>query len=722
MDTLSVSLPSGTDSFPLRWESSFQTEYVRKRNSRSGTKNIRCFPCCSSPHNAGGFCGVPAILKCDSLEEVLGKISEITGYDAAVLSANNLKARARFHVVDNHKANDGDISCIESYFNDGMRTSKDPTAQWIPVSITQEEGKDPSSNTPMKLIINTELLGWHYNWRSNKSTADRKHSLVVYLYYKLSDESKIGSSLHLLGKFPSPMFKITSGQRAQQQSKPSTNTNVNIIKPRTMSNPSSGPLSPYKNNEEEDVNVRIKRKLPESKSNVDIISRLKAEAKDESMPLQASTEEHESIRSLLSATISKAKQKVLNLNSATDVNVMDDENIVSVLDMFSDQSFLDIGDDSSLNGVSIEGSCSSFTPSDHSFDSADFPEKEDLIRAQIVESIGSETLTAEISAFFRDCSSGPIGASLCENLKKEEDIQNNPFLREFCKSLFQKFQLIISKRLWDDLYQKDLLDQPWKRNGEIRGSIDSTYRASKTNSTETELGLLYDPDDFQAVHSFIKRLKKHYDAPNDLSELAGDSKFSMCNKTWVKEETPVCWFKDIMCKQLGYFDEVLAEVYACSGKRMTLSLVDDACRVVMHEKSLTTSGFWEIKTDGIIRPANMESPLDQYIQVPPKVGVATHQILADGSYEMLWTNWYKYSDIAPADKLKEKNVDDKFVVCSFQYEVNVDNPDVQLVTARTYNVRGDPGNEPIDVWKTDKFAENLDAKMTWKYFAEPNDP
>lgn len=56
-----------------------------------------------------------------------------------------------------------------------MRSSIKPLARWIPVTIQRE------SSQCIFMVVNPQLLGWHYSWRSMKSKSHTKHRLRVYL-------------------------------------------------------------------------------------------------------------------------------------------------------------------------------------------------------------------------------------------------------------------------------------------------------------------------------------------------------------------------------------------------------------------------------------------------------------------------------------------------------------------------------------------------------------
>ena len=56
--------PNGKMFIRVTFTQNFKFEYLRN-NKCNGTKNIRCFPCCTEPnHSTQGFCGQPVLAHC----------------------------------------------------------------------------------------------------------------------------------------------------------------------------------------------------------------------------------------------------------------------------------------------------------------------------------------------------------------------------------------------------------------------------------------------------------------------------------------------------------------------------------------------------------------------------------------------------------------------------------------------------------------------------------
>lgn len=168
---------------------SFKTAYQRNRNSRTKTKNLRCFPDCTqgSGHEQYGFCGRKIIARLPAL----------------ALDASLLFAAARFVLEDCNEMATRPPSEAD------FRTSRTPTKSWIKVNIIS--GADGS----MALEINPELLGWHYDWKSSKKTRKLQHCLQIYVY---TFATVLGErQLKLLKTAKSPCFSLYSGNQTKEQ-------------------------------------------------------------------------------------------------------------------------------------------------------------------------------------------------------------------------------------------------------------------------------------------------------------------------------------------------------------------------------------------------------------------------------------------------------------------------------------------------------------------------
>ena len=57
-----------------------------------------------------------------------------------------------------------------------VRSKNNPCSEWIRVAVSvPRDGQ-------VLFKINPDLLGWHYDWRSNKNTRTRRHVLRLYVF------------------------------------------------------------------------------------------------------------------------------------------------------------------------------------------------------------------------------------------------------------------------------------------------------------------------------------------------------------------------------------------------------------------------------------------------------------------------------------------------------------------------------------------------------------
>mmetsp|Transcript_15240 Transcript_15240/g.17782 ORF Transcript_15240/g.17782 Transcript_15240/m.17782 type:complete len:696 (-) Transcript_15240:856-2943(-) len=679
------------------WKTSFSATYIRKRNSRSGTKNIRCFPSCAPDHNNAGFCGGSATLKVEH------------GFTEG--QSDLFHGRARFEVTGENSSDSVSPALLRNELATDVRTSKNPTAEWIPVIIEKE-----SNSSTLVCVINPGLLGWHYGWRSNKSTASKLHSLRVYLYSSKTNSDEF----HFVGKFSSPPFIIVSGARAQM-AKPSLNVKVESPEPYESKRDSSSFPSPDHSTwspcEKRKHGVNLDEKQTHQRA-IEVLTRQKVDEKHDSKP-----DKPESIRALLSATIIHARSRALQLLKSRE-NIYDHDSLVSVLDMFSDDTFLSVDETNRPDGECDNGNDNASGHLENvegvEDDSSDLTRNPKVIAA-ISRSIRSSELSKKLSDFFEECSSGTIGDSLCEALCRLDDVNENPFIREFAKSLFAKFQLVISKHIWSDLYEKGLVDSAWGEG--VRGCSSTTYEASHVD--RENLGLLYDPEDLIAVNRFIQKIKRHNASPSNPTEMVNliepDPKFEIVSKTWTPEETAnqINFFVDILANQLGYMDKILANIYAntfCG--RITLSVTEKKIGLLFTPKFGMT-GYLEMTVDGVVRHANFESPIYEYVEPPPKREVGKHWIDEDGNYVLLEISFYKYSDLTPPEELRKENLEDGFIVCCHCFKVTSENPDRMSSHGRVFHMNEDPASFPLSVWFSNKMLDYLDAELVTYYVACP---
>jgi len=189
----------------VEYVDSFSEKYLRNYKD-SGKKNLRCFPSCSPKgHKATGFCGQPVRLKVSNL-----------GFPV-----EELRAWAQFE----RKLDKPDLSigCTipETEVLGKERNRKDWVLSWMRCKVVLgdvkqgSEGKEILQSSQQDdegkatLFINSELMGWHYGWNSNKHAKDSAHVIRTYLF------RQEGRLLRFVGVFTSSPFVVFCRKRTR---------------------------------------------------------------------------------------------------------------------------------------------------------------------------------------------------------------------------------------------------------------------------------------------------------------------------------------------------------------------------------------------------------------------------------------------------------------------------------------------------------------------------
>lgn len=144
------------------FKSPFNECYRRNRNSRTRTKNLRCFPCCSiqGQHNEIGFCGQSVQVKAPA-SSLNVPLDTIVAYAQFGMKSKTLRDLPTAEVT-----------------RDQLRGVHNPCGNWIPVVCERQ------ADNGVSFIINPSLLGWHYGWKSNKNARKIKHVLRLLVFAK----------------------------------------------------------------------------------------------------------------------------------------------------------------------------------------------------------------------------------------------------------------------------------------------------------------------------------------------------------------------------------------------------------------------------------------------------------------------------------------------------------------------------------------------------------
>mmetsp|Transcript_13909 Transcript_13909/g.27030 ORF Transcript_13909/g.27030 Transcript_13909/m.27030 type:complete len:767 (-) Transcript_13909:110-2410(-) len=197
----------------VQYVTPFKDKYQRN-NKQTGRKNLRCFPLChASRHIASGFCGQQV--------KIIVRNCEV--------EPSRLRVWAQFEgATDPPVVQIGDLY-KESDAVKQERSRQYPVLPWMRGNVYQgevefdEHGFEQAGSKRLNLysgsvtiVVNSERMGWHYQWASNKHTCNNFHVMRTYLYETLDD----GETMRNVGAFDSPSFQIFCRRR---QRKPTAN-------------------------------------------------------------------------------------------------------------------------------------------------------------------------------------------------------------------------------------------------------------------------------------------------------------------------------------------------------------------------------------------------------------------------------------------------------------------------------------------------------------------
>ena len=377
--------------------------YRRNRNSRSKTKNLRCFPsCCEGGHVNNGFCG----------RAITFTIRR---------QATNLYACATFCAVDANLDLPTEIP--------EERGKTNPLGFWIPVKV------ESISEGFFKLTVNPELLGWHYSWKATKATRNTKHTLRTCLFEATGDKAgDKGRSLGFLCNVDTESFLLYSGVE--------------------------------KNDEQLEANEKRladKRKGPdEETADLTLLSRRKVAVEEPCV--QATGIRDPSRQNLDGIPMRKLLQKVTMPHRerayyGKGIWSTGEENGRCEIPEEADaqrsfEEFLDFYPGDLLEEFNLDQEDSN-TLEELEDDFELCEEAEEVV----LRAMTSDQLADELVEFFKECSSGLVGNALCEYIDIVEDTEECNTLVPFAKILFRKFQTIITRRIETELYENGFLSQ-----------------------------------------------------------------------------------------------------------------------------------------------------------------------------------------------------------------------------------------------------------------------
>jgi len=189
----------------------FKDKYQRN-NKQTGRKNLRCFPTCHPvKHMPTGFCGQPVKIVLENCQ----------------YSPNKLRVWGQFETVGSPPDVKVNESIPEREATKKERCRQYPMLPWLRGCVYAglvdfdsdgfeilERGKNKRENSgKATVMINSERMGWHYQWASNKHTCDHYHVLRVYIF---SVDSSNDSLIKCVGVYSSPEFQIFCRRRLRK--------------------------------------------------------------------------------------------------------------------------------------------------------------------------------------------------------------------------------------------------------------------------------------------------------------------------------------------------------------------------------------------------------------------------------------------------------------------------------------------------------------------------
>lgn len=589
----------------VEFATTFKRAYQRNRNSRTKTKNLRCFPDCTegNKHEQFGFCGRTITATADVSSEE----------ERAAFHPEKLRAFARFTL---NETGDPEVAWPHRKpKEEDLRSKRCPTRPWIPVTV-----KATGDGGNLVFIINPDLVGWHYDWKSSKKDRNVQHCLRLYVYKRQA----VITDTELLTVLKSPAFVLYSGNQVPEAASPSSpkaSVAVSKRKPEAL-------LSPRVKQER----ITLSSPPPKVTDKLDVLNRVEksvygkaaGEAKgvegsgkvgeDEGGEAGDAEKEKElTMRDILLKA--KEQLQVTRLKKMTRNVSLDDVDVVFTEEEASEflDELLESTDDSILQLSSLDMEPSKVSQPNQILDTAMIQE--------IVSIISSDDLIKDISQFINACTTGPLGSALVDVLDKLDSFEGlNPFVKEFSRSIFARFQSIIAKKLQQDL-SKDALDN-------------------------AKSAMLYDINDDNKIYEFLKLIKQRSRLPNIREKLLLEkkqgktSRFSAINRVWkASDPSYETWWLDVACEKHGLMDALQAKYLGKMYRSLAIYVRDNL--VTWQGDEEFGNLVFSIIPDGKVHDMDKISFLLDYVELSRKKYIAYHFTSPKGDYFMDYCLWFK---------------------------------------------------------------------------------
>lgn len=250
--------------------------------------------------------------------------------------------------------------------------------------------------------------------------------------------------------------------------------------------------------------------------------------------------------------------------------------------------------------------------------------------SQVLRTITSNKLSEEIAAFLYDCTNGPVGSTLCECLRGMGDPMNNPFFVDFAKSLFCRFQRVISRRVEADLFDNGLLS-----HSQLSASAkEASSTAGGLQGQDDSSQLVFESQGNKALSRFLDLLKIYSALPNLDNLLYADgplNPFSLVNKTWRDvSQGNLTWFTQVMHKEFGLVDPYLGFILGKANYMRKMYATPNRF-ISIGSPVLTFTGHLDMIADNHVRLLNQQAPpLFEYLEMIKRMYVYRHQVSSEG--------------------------------------------------------------------------------------------
>ena len=245
---------------------------------------------------------------------------------------------------------------------------------------------------------------------------------------------------------------------------------------------------------------------------------------------------------------------------------------------------------------------------------------------QVLRTITSSKLSQEVASFLYDCTTGPVGSTLCETLRAMEMPTTNPFFEGFSRSLFFRFQRVIARRVEYDLFEAGCLTE---------SQLSAGYKnLTGAEGVFNDKHLVFESQDARTLSRFVDLLKIYSSLPNlDQSNIADPTPnpYALVNKTWRDvAQGQMHWFIDVIAGEFGLCHPYLAFIIGKANYIRKMHATRERF-ISVGSPVLTFTGHVDLVADNRIRILNQQAPpLFEYLEMVKRTYVYRHKVDAEG--------------------------------------------------------------------------------------------